>query len=49
MEYNIIIESLGGQDLQYEIYRDVLCYIIKECLSEVNKNDQSHNIFESLH
>lgn len=49
MKYEIIIETLGDEELQEEIYKEVLCSIIKECLSEVSKNEQSYNIFESLY
>ena len=49
MNYEIIIKSIEEENLQEEIYKDVLCYIIRECLSEVNKNEQSNNISESIY
>ncbi|HYE12766.1 MAG TPA: hypothetical protein VEF53_21615 [Patescibacteria group bacterium] len=49
MDYEIIIETMEEENLQEEIYRDVLCYIIKEYLSEVDQNGQSYCIPESIY
>jgi hypothetical protein len=48
MNYEIIVETMEDEDLQKQIYEDVLLKIINECLSEVSQNEKSSNIFKSI-
>jgi hypothetical protein len=49
MKYEIITKTMEEEKQQEEIYKDVLCYIIKEFLSEVEQNEQSHYLPEGIH
>ncbi|MDF2891493.1 MAG: hypothetical protein K0R80_1860 [Clostridia bacterium] len=49
MKYEIIINTMEEEKQQEEIYRDLLYYIIKEFLSEVEQNEQSHYLHEGIH
>ena len=49
MNYEIFVEAIEEENLQEEIYREVLLKIIKGCLSEVLQNEKSHNLFKSIH